>query len=481
MVAGIPLTDTMLFPLGILAGFIFGWIAARLLVHQKFSRIITDDRVEIATLEENNRNKIKDIEQLSQSIDHLRIQVEDKQAEISDLNQTRAELETLLKREREDASRNKNFITQSHDQLIHTFKALSANALKENNQSFVDLAVHSFSSFLDQARHDLNMKSTEVRDIVKPVKDALERYDKHVQLMELEREKAYGGLTRQMLMLSREQKELQRETGKLVKALQTPHTRGRWGEITLKRVAELSGMTEKCDFFEQETAQSDTGAMRPDMIVRLPNNRNIIVDAKVPLSAYLDAIDAETDQERDRLLHTHAGHVQTHVQKLAQKSYWTRFKPTPEFVVLFIPGENFFSAALKKNPNLIEEGVAKGIVIATPTTLISLLKAVSFGWRQEKTSENALAISELGHELYERLYMISSHVNKLGKDLDKSVQSYNQMIGSLEKRVFVTARKFEHLGVSRKQGQSIGHPEAIALKARQIDPLETDNLQHPQP
>ncbi|MBU0993701.1 MAG: DNA recombination protein RmuC [Proteobacteria bacterium] len=465
----ISVNDLIGFPFGLLAGLIFGWIAAKLLLSGRFSVLASENKAEIATLTENIRNKTSEIEQLKKGIDGYQSKIDTNQIIISDLQKKCTELETLFKKEREEVLHRESFATESRKNLMDTFTALSSSALKENNRSFMELALSSFSKYMDAARHDLNVKSIEVKEIVKPVRDALERYDKHVQIMELEREKAYGTLTQQIFALSEEQKNLQKETGKLVKALQEPHTRGRWGEITLKRVAELAGMTEKCDFFQQETAQSENGLMRPDMIVRLPGSRNIIVDAKVPLSAYLDAVETETDANRNLLLETHARHVQSHIQKLAQKTYWTQFKPTPEFVVLFIPGENFFSAALNKKPNLIEEGVEKGVIIATPTTLISLLKAVSYGWRQELASENAQAISELGHELYERLFLVSSHINKLGKDIEKCMHTYNQMVGSIEKRVFVSARKFENLGVTLKGNNKIGDFDPIMQKARQLD------------
>jgi DNA recombination protein RmuC len=463
------MTDFISFPSGMLIGLLLGWIIVRLLLSGRIAAMTLEFRSESATLTENLRNRVAEIDRLNAELTRSHAKTDETQALISDLEKKVTGLETLLKTEREGAEHLKTFLIDSKSLLSDSFKALSMNALNENSHSFMALASTSFSKYMEAAKSDLSLKSMEVKEIVKPVREALDRYDRHVQILELEREKAYGALTQQMTALSEDQKNLQKETGKLVKALQVPHTRGRWGEITLKRVAELAGMAEKCDFYQQESAQSETGVMRPDMIVRLPGNRNIIVDAKVPLSAYLDAVEAETDDLRKNLLETHARHVESHIQKLSQKSYYTQFKPTPEFVVLFIPGENFFSAALDKNPNLIEEGVQKGIVIATPTTLIALLKAVSYGWRQEAATENAQAISDLGHELYERLFLLSTHVNKVGGDIEKAMNSYNQMIGSIEKRVFVSARKFEQLGVRLKKEGKIEIADPLIHKARKLE------------
>jgi len=322
---------------------------------------------------------------------------------------------------------------------------------------------------MEVAKSDFNVRSKEVKNIVVPIKDSLDRYDQHIQAMERSREKAYGGLSRQILSLAETQQTLQKETGKLAKALRVPHVRGRWGEITLKRVAELAGMQNRCDFFEQQSAHGENGVMRPDMIVSLPGNRQIVVDAKAPLSAYLEALEAETEEDREVLIATHSKQIQSHMHKLAQKTYWKQFAPTPEFVVLFIPGENFFSAALVKNPKLIEEGVNKGVILATPTTLISLLKTISFAWRQENISENTKVISELGRELYTRLNLMANHFDKLGRDIERSTNTYNQVVGSFERRVLTSARKFKELGIFLPGDKDIVHIDPVEKKARNLN------------
>lgn len=359
--------------------------------------------------------------------------------------------------------------------MTEAFKSVSTGVLKENNASFLDLAKMTLSAYLDSAKTDMDARSKAVTHVVQPLKESLDKYDQHVSAMERDREKAFGGLSKQVENLISSQNELQKETNKLANALQVPHVRGRWGEITLKRVAELSGMQNRCDFFEQQTARTEDGAMRPDMIVQLPGNRQIVVDAKVPLAAYLEALEAKDDIAREQKLADHAKHMQGHIHKLGQKSYWAAFQPAPEFVVMFIPGENFFSAALAKIPALIEEGTGKGVILATPTTLISLLKAVAHGWSQEAMTQNAKAISELGKELFERLNMMAQHLNRLGRDLEKSTQTYNQVVGSFERRVFASARKFKELGIPLKKGDDLAEVSPAEKSVRKIEsPTDTE-------
>ncbi|MCG6910375.1 MAG: DNA recombination protein RmuC [Deltaproteobacteria bacterium] len=384
--------------------------------------------------------------------------IESLQTLIADLKTRQAELTVNLENQRQVFDEKTALLKDLRNGLSETHKALSTDALRQNNQAFLELAQATFSKYLETAKTDFSSREKAVKDTIQPIKEALDRYDRQIQEMERSRENAYGGLARQVESLIQTQEILQKETGKLVNALRVPHVRGRWGEITLKRVAEMAGMQNHCDFFEQTSTQTDNGLLRPDMIVHLPGKRNIIIDAKVPLSAYLEAIEAETESEKEIKLNNHARQVAVHIKKLSQKAYWAQFEATPEFVVLFIPGENFFAAALAHNPQLIEWGVRDGVVLATPTTLISLLKTVAYGWQQEKMAENARKISVLGTELFERLSTMSRHINNLGRDIERSAKSYNQVVGSLERRVFSSARKFKALGVSSRDD----HPPIIA-------------------
>ena len=371
------------------------------------------------------------------------------------------------------AAREKSaMIEQARDRMAESFSALSAQALQENNQAFMNLAKATFSRYLDAAKTDMEGRSRAVGDMVQPLVSTLEKYEQKVREMEQARQQAYGSLTEQVSSMARTQQDLQRETGRLVQALRLPQVRGRWGEMTLRRVAEIAGMQDHCDFYQQPTAATEDGMLRPDMIVRLPGGRQVIIDAKVPLSAYLDSLDNGDEENTQQPLERHAGQVKSHMNRLAQKSYWRQFEPTPEFVVLFMPGENFFSAALSCQPGLIEEGAAKGVILATPTTLITLLKTVAYSWRQESAVENARAAIDLGSELYGRIYSMVRHFNQLGRDLDKSIAAYNKTVGTLERRVLVSARRFREMGVVEDDRKDLNPPGPVDNKARQ---METDS------
>ena len=446
--------DAALFIIGLLLGALAVWLWAGAKLRESENRAAAAEATATGWREQQDK--------VQQEVAGLRVRLETEQ-------QTRAATEASLEAERKNLEEQRALLQGAEAKLSDTFKALSHDVLGKQSTSFLQLAAQSFDKLRAESEGDLVARQEAISGLVQPLKDVLQKYEQEVKQIEAQRQEAYGSLRQHLVLLGETQSQLQRETANLVTALRKPQVRGRWGEITLRRLAELAGMVDRCDFYEQPTVSSEERLMRPDMVVHIPGGREIIVDSKVALDAYLDAIEAPSEELKHQHLARHATQVRRHMEQLGSKAYWDHLPKAPEFVVLFLPGDPFLGAAAERDPTLIENGMAQRVVIATPNTLIALLLAVYHGWRQEEITKNAQAISELGKQVYKRISILWEHLDSLRGAIDKAVEAWNRVVGSLEHQVLPSVRRFRDLKATT--AEEIPQLEEVDRTTRALPPV----------
>ncbi len=403
---------------------------------------------------------------LERELSAARVRIEEREARLGEAQVRMAEVLTRLSESERAAAGKLEVIARAETSMKDAFQALSMEALDQSRAAFLDQAQATFGQFRESALRDFAAKETTFAQLVSPIRESLSRFETHVHDLEHKRTEAYSGLSEQFALFKEGQALLRGETEKLVTALRAPSVRGRWGEFQLRRVVEMAGMVQHCDFVEQSTIQGEDGRLRPDLIVHLPGGKTVVVDAKVPLSAYLDAKDARDENSRRELIQHHARQLRKHVGELSDKSYADQLSSSPDFVVMYVPIESAFADAVQADPSLLDDAVEGNVIPAGPMTLLSLLKGAAYGWRQERIAESAEQISELGKELYNRISVMANHMNGIGEALGRATLAYNKAVGSIESRVLVQARRFKDLGAAA--GEDIPEVETISQVPRQL-------------
>ncbi|MCC6346501.1 MAG: DNA recombination protein RmuC [Nitrospirales bacterium] len=465
---------------GVVAGGAVAWYAARAFLKGEHAHRTAELHSGYAARLAEGEGRAKGAEAV---VGELRQQAQQKESELSrvreDLDaERRRGVETATRLEEshkrlEDSYRNleqqKELVEVMRKEMTDTFSALSSAALKSSSEDFLRLASESLGKVVADTKGKLGEHQAAMDGTIKPLQELLKRYEQQIREMEESRHRTFGSLSEQLRNLSTMQEKLQHETNNLVTVLRRPKASGSWGELGLRRVAELAGMTAYCDFYEQESVSTDSGRLRPDLVVRLPNGRIIVIDAKAPVDSYLQVASAATEEERKRAVAHYIGSVRSHMNLLSSKSYWDQFAQSPEIVVMYLPGESFFSAAIEHDHKLIEDGSIKKVILATPTTFIALLKAIAYGWQQEQMTRNAQEISKLGKDLYERFCVALEHFSKTGTSLRKTVESYNEGVRSMETRLLPSLRRFRDLGVS--SAREIESPPEVGQTPRSMGHL----------
>lgn len=468
---------------GIVVGGVITWFTVKSRLQSVYSQKISDIQSDFLTKNAEIDGRAKSAEAV---INELRQQIQQKEREIAEIRLELSEekhqrIETITRLDEsqkrlEDSYKNleeqKSLLELMKMELSDIFRAHASAALKSSNDDFLKLASEHLGKVLAETKGKLGEHKEALEGTIKPLQDMLKRYEEQIQQIEKNRHESFGSLTQQIRSLSSMQEQLQKETSNLVTVLRRPKVSGSWGEIGLRRVVELAGMTPYCDFYEQESVTTESGKLRPDMIVRLPNGREIVVDAKAPVDAYLSAVSASNEEERQKAISNYIAQVRNHLNNLGSKAYWDQLKESPEFVVMYLPGESFFSAALEFDHKLIEDGSSKKVIISTPTTFIALLKAIAYGWQQEQITKSAQEISLIGKELYDRFSIVIEHFSKTGGALKKAVEHYNDSVRSLEARFIPSVKKLKELGISSHK--DITTPQEISHSTKSIEYLEQE-------